>query len=70
MLNAKYPGFSGFEWKGFSSQDVVFYVRAKELGVRVGVDRDNAIGHVGEKLWTMGDFYEWQESKLKEADGG
>lgn len=45
-----------FYWKGHSSPDVAFYQNAKRLGARVGVDRDNRIGHIGKKVWTMRDF--------------
>lgn len=41
-----------FDWRGRNSQDVYFYGKVKELtDARVGVDRDNHIGHIGTKIW-------------------
>jgi hypothetical protein len=50
-----------FEWKGESSQDVDFYAKARAVGARVGVDRDNWVGHVGTKVWTRDDFVQWRD---------
>ena len=47
-----------FDWKGRNSQDVQFYGWAKELGARVGVDRDNPIGHIGKHTYTVNEYYE------------
>ena len=57
--------FFWFEWLGRNSQDIQFYARVRELGGRVGVDRDNTLGHIGQKVWTMRDFYEWREEVEK-----
>ena len=55
-----------FDWRGRNSQDVVFYRRVKEMtGARVGVDRDNAIGHVGKKVFTMTDFHNFWEPHIE-----
>lgn len=60
-----------FDWRGRNSQDVTFYARVKELtGARVGVDRDNAIGHVGTRIWTMEDFYNFWDNVKEEQDNG
>lgn len=45
-----------FYWKGHSSPDIAFYQNAQRLGARVGVDRDNRIGHIGKRIWTFADF--------------
>ena len=64
--------FFWFDWRGRNSQDVTFYARVKELTrARVGVDRDNDVGHVGKKVWTMRDFWQvWDPfiEKQKRAD--
>jgi len=54
-----------FDWHGRNSQDVVFYARAKRVGARVGVDRDNAIIHVGDHEYTMEQFYEQRDKALQ-----
>jgi len=54
-----------FDWRGRNSQDVFFYDWAHQMGARTGVDRDNAIGHIGQKVWTIDDFYEWRKAKLE-----
>ena len=61
--------FFWFDWRGRNSQDITFYARVKELtGARVGVDRDNHIGHMGTKMWTMRDFWDiWDDPKIREA---
>ena len=52
-----------FDWNGRNSQDVFFYARTHyELGIPVGVDRDNDVGHVGQKVYTMKDDY-WDQRK-------
>jgi len=66
MLGEEDPAeFFWFDWLGRNSQDVRFYHRAKQIGARVGVDRDNAIGHIGKKIYTMDDFFE-QRERLQE----
>ena len=72
MLGDNDPSeFFWFDWRGRNSQDVVFYARVRELldgRARVGVDRDNAIGHVGKRIWTMGDFWRvWDRPQFMEA---
>ena len=55
-----------FDWRGRNSQDVHFYGKVKELGgVRVGVDRDNAVGHVGKRVYTMTDFWDVWDPYIK-----
>jgi len=49
------------DWRGRNSQDIQFYAGARAVGARVGVDRDNPIGHVGQKIYNMMDFYRAQE---------
>ena len=64
-----------FDWKGRNSQDVVFYARTWfELGIPVGVDRDNHIRHVGKKIYSMDDHWaavdrykEKEEQEQREA---
>jgi len=56
-----------FDWRGRNSQDIVFYARAQAVGARVGVDRDNSIGHHGSKIYTMREFYEKREQFVREA---
>ena len=56
-----------FDWRGRNSQDVQFYARVKRLtGARVGVDRDNDVGHVGEKIYTMKEYYKLREEYRKQ----
>jgi hypothetical protein len=59
-----------FDWNGRNSQDVVFYGRIRPMGVRVGVDRDNPIGHLGETEYTMAQFYDWRDQHLIKETGG
>lgn len=54
-----------FDWRLRNSQDIQFYARAKAVGARVGVDRDNAIGHIGKYTYTMEDYYKQREGWLK-----
>ena len=58
-----------FEWRGRNSQDIQFYGKAHRLGARVGVDRDNDIGHIGRHIYTMKQFYESRDKYLKEQEG-
>lgn len=60
--------FFWFEWRGHSSQDVDFYAKAHRVGARVGVDRDNWIGHVGQYVWTRDDFVRWREAGRDGSD--
>ena len=62
MLGDEDPDdFFWFDWLGRNSQDVRFYWKAREVGARVGVDRDNDIGHIGKKVYYMEDFYDRRE---------
>lgn len=49
-----------FRWVGHSSQDIDFYIRAKALGARTGVDRDVWLAHVGRYIWDRSD---WEEAR-------
>ena len=53
--------FCWFQWNQNNSQDVWFYRQAKDLGARVGVDRDSCILHWGKHGWSMEHFAEWRE---------
>jgi hypothetical protein len=55
-----------FDWWGRNSQDVVFYHRARQVGARVGVDRDTRLIHVGEADYTMEQFYAERERQLRQ----
>lgn len=55
-----------FDWLGRNSQDVRFYWEARKVGAKVGVDRDNAIGHIGKKIYYMQDFYDRREQLRQE----
>ena len=58
MLNGADPGgYFWCDWNGRNSQDIIFYVRAGQVGARTGVDRDANLGHVGQKIWTIEDFW-------------
>lgn len=63
-----------FDWVGRNSQDVHFYGKAQKVGARVGVDRDNSIGHIGKHIYTMKDFYrartEFLKKNVEEATNG
>ena len=51
-----------FQWvacEGLPSPDVPFYYKARGVGARVGVDRDNRIAHYGMKTWTHQDWDVW-----------
>jgi hypothetical protein len=62
MLGEEDPDwYSWFEWVGKNSQDIAFYRKAQDVGARVGVDRDNWIGHVGQCVYDKEDFVEWRE---------
>lgn len=54
--------FFWFDWRGRNSQDIQFYAKARAVGARVGVDRDNDIGHIGHTIYTMKQFYEGREN--------
>lgn len=53
-----------FPIRGRNSLDVGFYAQARSVGARVGVDRDNRLGHVGKKIWRFDEFLEWREKYL------
>ena len=57
-----------FDWHGRNSQDVVFYHRARAVGARVGVDRDNALIHIGEAEYRMEDFFEQRRRSLEKQN--
>jgi len=57
-----------FDWRGRNSQDVNFYGKAHALGARVGVDRDNDVGHVGRHIYTMADFYKGRQEFLNKQE--
>lgn len=63
-----------FDWHGRNSLDIIFYARAKAVGARTGVDRDNSLIHVGEAEFTMDDFFEQRnralEKKRREGNDG
>lgn len=54
-----------FYFDGFSSPDVAFYNNAQALGARVGVDRDNRLGHIGKRVWVFGDFVRARDAAQK-----
>ena len=74
MLGDKDPAdFFWFDWLGHNSQDVRFYWKAKQVGAKAGVDRDNPIGHIGKKIYTMQQFYDWRTKAIEketEVDNG
>ncbi len=55
---------------GMCSPDVPFYRNARRLGARVGVDRDNRIGHIGKKIWYFEDFERAMDRRKNEPDEG
>lgn len=55
-----------FDWRGRNSQDVRFYARARDVGARTGIDRDNDIGHIGQKVYTMSEYYQFMDWAEKE----
>ena len=60
---------SGYEWAEIQkscSLDIPFYWKARELGARVGVDRDNWIGHVGRYNFTPGYYRDWLNARIAE----
>jgi hypothetical protein len=64
-------GVFWFDWVGRNSQDIQFYWKARDLGARVGVDRDNTVGHVGRYTYTMQEFYEyWEKYKTEGNNNG
>ena len=62
MLDGRDPDtFLWFNWDRHNSQDVWFYNLAREIGARVGVDRDNWLLHWGKYPWGKNDFDNWRE---------
>ena len=61
MLGGKDPeSYQWAETEGVCSPDVPFYWKAsKELGAKVGVDRDNWIGHMGQFNYTRAYYADW-----------
>jgi len=67
MLGEKDPEeMFWFDWRGRNSQDVNFFGKAYQLGARVGVDRDNDVGHIGQHIYTMSEFYKARADYLAE----
>lgn len=51
-----------FQWAeliGEGSPDVPFFYKTAQMGAKSGVDRDNHIGHVGEKVYNVNEYHEW-----------
>jgi hypothetical protein len=69
MIDPNLDECSWFDWWGRNSQDVVFYHRARDVGARTGVDRDNPVDHWGDKKYTMAQFYarqdRWKKAELE-----
>ena len=64
MLNFGNPRTTFWcEWKGANSQDINFYGKARDVGARVGVDRDANIGHVAQRIATVDDFWKAREGR-------
>ena len=59
--------FPWFQWHRGNSQDVWFYARAREVGARVGVDRDHWLIHWGKYPWSRSDFVRWRERGRAQA---
>lgn len=57
------------EWKAGNSQDIQFYGRAREVGARVGVDRDANIGHMAGVVRTVEDFWRAREGTQAMREG-
>ena len=57
-----------FNWKGDNSQDIDFYYQIKQLGARVGVDRDARIGHIGKYTWRFEDFIRWRDASQAQQE--
>ena len=69
MLGDNDPNvFQWFRWGGHNSQDVAFYRMAKDVGARVGVDRDNWLIHWGKYPWAKDDFIRWREHGRTKID--
>ena len=60
MMGNSHPDeYFWFDWRGRNSQDIQFYAKAKHgAGARTGVDRDNDVGHISARTYTMRDFFE------------
>jgi hypothetical protein len=58
-----------FDWRGRNSQDVNFYGKTHALGARVGVDRDNDVGHIGQHIYTMREFYHARQQFINNRGG-
>ena len=52
--------FFWFMWVNNNSQDVYFYELARNVGARVGVDRDNWATHWGKYPWRREDYERWR----------
>lgn len=69
MLGDEHPeNFFWFDWLGHNSQDVRFYWKTREVGALTGVDRDNPVGHIGKKIYTMQQYYDWRNAALAKED--
>jgi len=69
MLGGRNPkDFQWSEWVGGNSQDIQFYGKARDVGARVGVDRDANIGHVTQTIRTVDDFWRMREGKHGNSD--
>ena len=65
MLAGRKPSdYFWCEWRGANSQDINFYGKAREVGARVGVDRDANIGHMAQVIRTVDDFWATREVGL------
>jgi len=65
------PDINYHEWVqcvGEASPDVPFYWDAREVGARVGVDRDNWVGHMGSMLYSPGTFHDWWDIERENVE--
>jgi hypothetical protein len=72
MRGAKAPAETHFfDWRGRNSLDIHFYGKLHAMGgIRCGVDRDNDIGHIGKKIYTMTEFFKSRAQYVEEANNG
>lgn len=71
MMGDSHPDeYFWFDWRGRNSQDIQFYAGAKQVGARTGVDRDNDVGHISRRIYTMNDFFKLRHEaeQAREAD--
>jgi hypothetical protein len=59
-----------FEWRGTIGEDLRFCLDARRAGVRIFVDTRIPVGHVGERIYDIRDFYHELSHRTPEETEG